>query len=346
MSWEHIRGHRSAVQSFRTAFTRGRLGQAYLLVGPEGVGKHLFARELAKSLLCERPPLTLVACDRCPSCAQVAAGTHPDVFSLATPKDKQEIPVDEMRNFCTQMALKPSRGSRKVGIVLDADDFNEESANAFLKTLEEPPPGSLMILLTTSLDRQLPTIQSRCQVVRFSSLRTDDVRAVLTANGVTDPVRVARLIRLGCGSPGVAMALNDEDLWEFRRNIIAELTAESVDVAGLAGTWENFYKKGGKELVKQRPRVSLVIRFVVEYLQLALRLALGVDASAVDGTEEASLRVFAEKTGTDGLLDLIDRCVEADYRVERNVQLILIVESLLDSFAKWARAGGATTAGR
>jgi len=168
MSWDRIRGHDEARQTFQTAWARARLGQAYLFVGPDGVGKRLFARELAKALLCEHPPAPLTACDRCPSCAQVEAGTHPDVFTIRTPEGKHELPIDEMRAFCGRMAMKPSRGSRKVGIVEDADDFNDASANCFLKTLEEPPPGSLLILLATGSARRIWT---RCWPSRGSMTR-------------------------------------------------------------------------------------------------------------------------------------------------------------------------------
>src|SRR5947207_10201823 len=196
MSWDRIRGHDAVRHTFQTAFARGRLGQAYLFVGPDGVGKRLFARELAKALLCDRPPAPLTACDHCPSCTQVEAGTHPDVFSVRTPEDKHDLPIDLMREFCARMALKPTRGGRKVGIVEDADDFNESSANSFLKTLEEPPPGSLLILLATSIDRQLPTILSRCQVVRFAPLGPADLSAVLAEQGVEDAAQRERLVRL------------------------------------------------------------------------------------------------------------------------------------------------------
>src|SRR5438105_11346696 len=128
MSWDQIRGHDAARLTFQSAFSRGRLGQAYLLVGPEGIGKRRFAHELSKALLCERPPAPLTACDHCPSCSLVNAGNHPDVFSVRTPEGKHDLPIDDMRAFCAQMALKPTRGTRKVGIVEDADDFNDSSA--------------------------------------------------------------------------------------------------------------------------------------------------------------------------------------------------------------------------
>jgi DNA polymerase-3 subunit delta' len=334
MSWDRIRGHDAARQKFQTALDRGRLGQAYLLVGPEGVGKRLFARELAKALLCERPPAPLTACDRCASCAQVDARTHPDVFAVRTPEGKHELPIDEMRAFCAQMALKPTRGSRKLGIVEDADDFNDASANCFLKTLEEPPPGSLLLLLATNTERQLSTILSRCQVVRFAPLRPDDLRAVLREQGVEDAARIDQLVRLSDGSVSQAMALNDEEFWKVRQTLIEGLTTPRPGFQALAQTWTHFYEEAGKDTAAQRLRVSLVIRFLVEALRHALRLAIGADVDGLEAGEADRLRGFADRLGPDRLLELIDRCVEADYHVERRVQLILVVERVLEQFTR------------
>jgi DNA polymerase-3 subunit delta' len=336
MSWDRVRGQSAALASFRTAADRGRLGQAYLLVGPDGVGKRLFATELAKALLCDRPPAPLAACDRCPSCAQVAAGTHPDVFTLATPEGKHELPVEEMRGFCAKMALKPTRGKRKVGVVLDADDFNDESANAFLKTLEEPAPGSLLLLLATGTDQQLPTILSRCQIVRFHPLGAADLRAVLEANGVAAD-QLDRLVRLGGGSAGRALALADADVWELRQKLVDGVTAPRVNFAGLAEAWQRFYEDAGKDTAAQRVRVSLAVGFLVEAVRAALRLAVGADVPGLDAAEADRLRAFAARVGPDRLLELADRCVEADAHVARRVQLILVVEAVLEQFARAAR---------
>ncbi|MFO0849183.1 MAG: DNA polymerase III subunit delta' [Gemmataceae bacterium] len=327
MGWDRIRGHDAARQQLLSAFERGRLAHAYLFAGPPGVGKHLFATELAKALLCESPPALLTACDRCPACAQVAAGTHPDFFAARKPEDKHELPVEVMRAFCTQLGLKPARGSRKVGVVEDADEFNEESANCFLKTLEEPPPGSTLILLATTTERQLPTILSRCQVVRFRPLAPADLRAVLADHDVSDPARVEQLVRLANGSPGQALALADEGVWAFRQALVAALATAKPDPVGLAASAMRFVEEAGKDGAAQRPRASVFVRLAMDVLQAALRSAVG---GGIDGPDEAAVRRLAERYGPDRLADLLDACAEADRQIDRRVQLVLVVESLAD----------------
>lgn len=333
MAWERIRGHDAARDHLLAAHGRGRLAHAYLFVGPPGVGKRLFAVELTKALLCDRPPAPLTACDTCPSCAQVAAETHPDFFTVRTPEDKHELPVDAVREFCGKLGLKPARGPRKVGIVEDADDFNEESANCFLKNLEEPPPGSVLILLATSAERQLPTILSRCQIVRFHPLPDDALRAVLADRGVTDLARVGRLIRLSGGSPGQALALNDGALWAFRETLVNGVTAAKPDPVGFAVAWVRFVEEAGKESAAQRERASLVVRLLMDALRSALRLAVGAGNDA-EPAEAEKLRRLAERIGPDLLADLLEACTEADYQIDRKVQLVLVIESLADKLCR------------
>src|SRR5262249_51235353 len=150
--WQRVLGHDAHVEEFTRAVRRGRLAHAYLFVGPEGVGKRLFATELAKALLCEAPPAdqSLQACDRCPACVQVDAGTHPDFAYTRRPAEAHDFPVEIMREVCRSFALKSARGRGRVIILDDVDDLNDASANCFLKTLEEPPPRSVLILIGNS----------------------------------------------------------------------------------------------------------------------------------------------------------------------------------------------------
>jgi len=141
MNWGRVMGHEAVARSFEAAWRKGRLGHGYLFVGPTGVGKHTFARELARAILCETRSGGLEACGRCAGCALVDAGTHPDLFLAARPDDAVDLPIELVRDLIEHLALKPARGGRKVAILDDADDLTPEAANAFLKTLEEPRPA-------------------------------------------------------------------------------------------------------------------------------------------------------------------------------------------------------------
>src|SRR6476469_3932446 len=200
MTWQNIRGHDRVVEKFRRALARGRLASTFLFVGPSGIGKRTFALALAKGLLCERvPEARLEPCGECPSCLQVASLNHPDVEVISKPADKAFIPLElligdaehRMRaGLCYNIALKPYSGRRKISILDDADYLNKEGANCLLKTLEEPPPQSVLILIGTSEQRQLPTIRSRCQIVRFSPLTETDIAELLVSTGAcSDPDR-------------------------------------------------------------------------------------------------------------------------------------------------------------
>lgn len=331
MSWQRIRGHDDLVASFKDLVNRGRLAHAYLFVGPSGVGKKLFATELAKALLCERAGGRLDACGQCPSCLLVDAGTHPDLLTAARPEEKNDLPIETIRELTEKLYLKPARGGYKIAIIDDADDFNEASANCFLKTLEEPPPKSLLILLATDPERQLSTIVSRCQVVRFSPLPADLISNLLVDQGL-DADKARRLARMSAGSLGLARDLTDDEFWKFRNELIADLTQPQIDVFSLGRKWMAFVEEAGKESGQQRHRATLVLRLLIDFLQEALQTSTGArPATPPDASNPADK--LAKQMGTERLLSLVDRCLQADMQIDRKVQLVLLVEALADSFA-------------
>ena len=185
MAWQNLRGHDRVVESLRAAAREGRFPHALFFAGPDGIGKLAFARKLAQTLLCEtRPETDLDPCGHCPACLQVDAGTHPDFYEAGKPEDKHELPISVIRDLCDQFGLKPARGLHKVAILNDADDLNDEASNAFLKTLEEPPPGAVLILIGTSAELQKETIISRCSLVRFDPLPEAEIAALLLEKGI------------------------------------------------------------------------------------------------------------------------------------------------------------------
>jgi DNA polymerase-3 subunit delta' len=337
MSWQRVRGREALVQSFTRAWQRGRLAHAYLFVGPAGVGKRRFALELAKALLCETDSGRLEACDHCPSCTLVDAGTHPDLFTLARPEESNQLGIEALRELCHGFLLKSAHGRGKAAILDDADDLTDEAANCFLKTLEEPPPRSVFILLGTARDKQMPTIVSRCQVVPFAPLPDDLVAELLRQEGVSDPVLVPRLVELGEGSLGQALALADPALWKFRQTLLAGLAQERPDTVRLAGAWIEFAQEAGKELAAQRRRASLVLQLLVAALRDALRLSLGGTVRLADAEELRLLGGLASRLGPETLLALIERCLEADEQIGRYVQLVLVLEGLLDALGQQMR---------
>jgi DNA polymerase III subunit delta' len=336
MSWQRIRGHEQWVEAFDHAVQRGRLAHAYLFVGPSGIGKRLFAGELAKALLCEGRPAggKLEACDTCPACILVDAGTHPDYFAVARPEEGNEIPIETMRELCAGFAMKSARGKGKVAVLDDADDLNEASANCFLKTLEEPPPRSVFILVGTRPDRQLATVVSRCQVVRFAPLPEAAVIDLLLKNGIQDRTHAARLARLSGGSPGQALALSDAELWKFRKLLLEGLTQPRPDSVALARAWTEFVEEAGKETASQRRRAGLVLRLLIEFLHDALALALGKATKPADPDDLPFLQKLGNRLGSDRLLGLLDRCLEAEFHLDRYVQLVLVLEGLLDALGQ------------
>jgi len=337
MPWHSIRGHDRAVDALRRGLARGRLPHAFLFVGPEGIGKRSFAEAFAQALLCERVPETLLdPCGACPACLQVAAGTHPDVHRVAKPEDKHDLAIKPIRDLCLDLGLKPAGGRRKVAIVDDADDLNDEAANAFLKTLEEPPPGSVLILIGTSPEAQLDTIVSRCRVLRFDPLPEDDLARVLLDRGVTDdPAEAARLAHLADGSVARARGLADATLDGFRRRLIDDLAdPRGFDAPAVSRRVEAFIKDAGKEGALQRERARLLVGELARFFRGVLWQTAGLEPPAPDPADRRAVEALAARVDPEDVLVLADRCLEADYHVGRKAYMPLILDALMHDLAK------------
>jgi DNA polymerase-3 subunit delta' len=170
--WDDLVGQRDATGFLRTV-SAGPVGHAYLFVGPPGAGKKTAARAFACALLCDDD-----GCGVCRACYRIKRGLHPDVRIVA-PEGAASYMVPQIREIIHDVGLAPNETARKVYIIESADMLNDSSANAFLKTLEEPPDDVVLVLLSPTFEAVLPTISSRCQVVRFRRIPPSDAVDVL-----------------------------------------------------------------------------------------------------------------------------------------------------------------------
>src|SRR5271157_2129025 len=184
MSFKDVYGHEKQIRVLQTAMQRDRIPHAYLFYGAEGIGKRTVAEVFAKVLNCATGRDSLDACDVCPSCIKIDHGNHPDVITIKA--QGQSIKIQEVRELQEQMKFSPFEGGKRIFIIIDADKMNIASANAILKTLEEPSAANILVLLT-SRPHQLPaTVLSRCQHLRFSPLRRETVASFLEEKSSLD----------------------------------------------------------------------------------------------------------------------------------------------------------------
>ena len=231
MTWQVV-GHNHAIRQLKVGLKSERLSHAYLFVGPSHVGKSTLALNLAQAVNCvsssERP------CGQCYQCRRVASGLHPD-FQVINPLQadgyRRGIIIDDIRAVGRRIHLTPYEGSYRVFIFDGAENMSKEVSNALLKTLEEPPPRSLLILLSTKDTDILPTIISRCHRISLHPLPQEHVLNYLSANHSEDETKLQLIARLSRGRLGWALlALRDPSILE-RRGIELDRIIRLIDAS-------------------------------------------------------------------------------------------------------------------
>ncbi|MCC2976052.1 AAA family ATPase [Sphingomonas sp. PL-96] len=303
-------GNGAAHDAFFTAAERGGLHHAWLLAGPEGVGKASFARLAASRLLAHgvqpRIPVrggSLPPEDR--TAALIAAGSHPDYRELARqPKDPakpdenlaRSIPIAQVRALQPLFATKPSLSERRVVLIDAIDDLETAAANALLKNLEEPPAGTIFLLVSHAPGRLLPTIRSRCRLLRFERLSDADVARVI--RGVmpeVSDVECDALVRGGEGSPGRALAFAGLDVAALERamaviagegdpsNVQRSKLAKALAGKAAQARYEAFLERAPSFIaIRARERTGSALQTALDAYQAARALAAAAPALSLD----------------------------------------------------------------
>ncbi len=339
--------------------------QAWLFAGARGGGKAMAARAVASALQCELSPRE--GCGGCSSCTRIARGSHPDVHHIEP--EGPLIPVDLIREVVLpQAARSPFEGRYKIFVIHEAHRMNDAAQNALLKTLEEPLPDTVFLLISDNEDELLETIRSRCRVVRFATLALGSVKAVLQDRGV-DPARAETAARVAGGDLERALELSlDDQAWARRRSWLAiprrlessvaamDVVAEVLDevkvalkgreraqksevkelddalggARGTAGARNALLARHRREL--RRVEEDLVIE-VLQTLASFYRDVLVLRNADLD--EVVNLDVVEElKTWVDApvangaVVHAADRCARAELTIPRNANRQLALESV------------------
>lgn len=211
--WDKLHRSRS-LEGLARQVSAGEVPHAWLLLGPSGSGKRAAAKAIAAALNCPQQPG--VGCGTCTTCARIVRGRHPDVHQIAP--EGPLIPVDVIREVVIpEAARSPFEGRRKVFIIEESDRMNEPAQNAILKTLEEPQPDTVFVLLTANEEEVLPTIHSRCRVVRLDPVSESRIVELLEEDGA-DPDRALLAARLADGDFERAVQLSEDDVVLARRD--------------------------------------------------------------------------------------------------------------------------------
>ena len=217
MAFDNILGHDRVRALLARALADGRLPPALLLCGPEGVGKRTLAMAAAGMLLCESG----TGCGTCAGCQRVERGIHPDVFAIAP--EKATIKIEQVRDLVREIGARPFEGRARAFVVDDAHAMTEQAMNALLKSLEEPAAESHVFLVSAAPQALLPTIRSRCQVLRFGPIPAGVLEAHLVERQGLDPAEARLRAALSGGSLGAALAFEAEGYREVRDTIVEGL---------------------------------------------------------------------------------------------------------------------------
>jgi len=350
MRFDEILGQPAAIEMLRGVLAKGRVPHALLLHGPDGVGKATVARAFAAALVCERGDDA--ACGDCASCALLASGNHPD-FLLVGRLTRKEIKgketsrlathvsdasegelgssilVDQVRRLNELVALRPRQGPRRVFLIDPAERMNREAQNALLKTLEEPPERSVLILVSARPHLLLPTVRSRCFSVGFSALRPADLAPLLEAHGIP---RDEAHVRAGLseGSVGQALSLDLEARRERRREVFEMLDALSSSPAAV----ERLPAMAASLAGKDEPTLLDGLALLQGMLRDAARVAAGDGSGCLIHADlEDALTGLGRRLGAARAADLVSSVERLRGDLRFNANRVLIAEALLAAVA-------------
>lgn len=332
-AWNNIIGHEWAVQLLHGAIVHDRVGHAYLITGPAHIGKTTLARTFAQALNCEAPDPAQRPCGLCRPCKLITANRHPDVRLLEpeiSGRGKPTIKIDQIRALQQGLSLAAYEARYKVAILTQFDAANPNAANAFLKTLEEPPANVILLLTAGDADTLLATIVSRCRTVGLRPLASDQIAQSLTTRWHVPDDRAELLAHLADGRLGWAvMAHQTPELLTVRQQQLDALQK------ALAGRRIARFALAD-ELTRKPELLPDVLRGWLSWWRDLLILAQFERAtvsppsySLTNIDRQAELRELARRWPAEAILHSLTQTNQALWQLDHNANTRLVLENLL-----------------
>ncbi|MDH5600966.1 MAG: DNA polymerase III subunit delta' [Gammaproteobacteria bacterium] len=312
-----------------TSKNNNRLAHGLLFHGADGIGKNNFAVEFAHWLLCEQP-LADKACGACKSCQLIMAESNPDLIMLSPEEEGKAIKVDQVRGLIDKISLTSHGHSQRVIIISPADALNINASNSLLKTLEEPPANTILILVTATPSRLMATIRSRCQMIRFDLPTTEQSLSWLQAQNVENADLV---LKLSAGAPLAAKDFANEQGLQIRDQLFKnwqELAQGQVDVLESAAMW---LKDGFKVLD------NLPLNWVSSWIMDIIRILQGANVESMANADYAkTLQNLAGQVDLKSVYGLLDRLNDTIKLSDTSANQLMLIEGLLLHWAGLKRS--------
>ena len=318
----NLLGNEWAVELLRQQIVHGTTRHAYLFAGPSGVGRRMLALRLAQALNCTQPIEPGIPCSQCRDCKQIEAMGHPDLTIIQAESEGGTLKVDQVREARRTLTLKPYQSKYRVTVFLRFQEANDNAANALLKILEEAPSYVILILTADHPEQLLPTIVSRCEVLRLHSLSLDTVESFLSERGA-NPDQARLIAHISGGRLGYALRLmQDSSTLEFRNEKLNETqsftTAARVDKFAYA-----------EKLVKDKDTLRNVLLLWLSYWRDVLLCAGGsaVPLANIDRAKE--IESLAERVSMSEVRRMVSKLENSLSQLESNVNARLLTEVIL-----------------